>query len=830
LQRNGPRQQIFAGSRVNSLLDLREAAALLVSVSPTEQARQLQRRSFRCSCGIRLAVLAFTLTLLFGVARIAPAAISPDYERDIKPILQQRCYPCHSRLKQKSELRLDAGGLIHKGGKHGPAIVAGSSTESPLLQRVLSTDEDERMPPEGKLLLPDQVALLRRWIDDGARYPKDEVIPQTAAEHWAFQPVRQPPLPTVKNKRWPRNTIDLFVLAKLEQRGWNPAPIAEPRSLLRRVHLDLTGLPPTLAEQEQFLQAPSADALDQVIDELLSRPAYGERWARHWLDVVRYADSNGYERDAEKPFVWRYRDYVINAFNGDKPFDRFVLEQLAGDELPGASAESMIATSFQRLGHWDDEPADPETDRYDQLDDIVSTTAQAFLGLTLGCARCHDHKFEPLTTRDYYSVVAVFNPLQRPQKGRTELALPIGSQEELAVLAERDRMIAYFKQQTNTLTTAEIEQRIKELRAATPDLPQAYILQEPATNPPVTQVLLRGSPGRPGEAVAPAVPAVLVKQQPEFLPPGGRTSKRRLGLACWIASPDNPLTARVFVNRVWQQHFGYGLVRTPNDFGLMGEPATHPELLDWLTRWFVDEAQWSLKKLHRLILTSSAWRMSKASDLKYAAADPEDRLLWRMPYRRLEVEAIRDSILAVSGQLNTKMFGPSMKPRIQQAALEANTDKDSIWKPSDDLEASRRTLYAFIKRGLVVPMLEVLDLGDTVSSCPKRQVTTVAPQALSLFNGEFVNQQAHHFGARLLREAGSNPRKQIALAWRLALCRPPAKAEVAAMLEFREREAGRLLVEAAKENRSLSDPEAQRAALDQMCRVILNLDEFVYPE
>ncbi|MEO8427084.1 MAG: PSD1 and planctomycete cytochrome C domain-containing protein [Verrucomicrobiota bacterium] len=800
--------------------------ALLVPVSLTEYFRHSKRCSFRA----RVSSLAFMLMLLPGVARTTRAASSTAYERDIKPILQQRCYSCHSRLKQKSELRLDAGALIGKGGKHGSAIVAGRSAESPLLQRVLSTVEDERMPPEGKPLTPDQIALLRRWIDDGARYPKDEVIPQTAAEHWAFQPVRQPPVPTVKNKRWPRNAIDRFVLAKLEQRGWKPAPVAGPRALLRRVHLDLTGLPPTLAEQESFLQAPSADALDQVIDGLLSRPAYGERWARHWLDVVRYADSNGYERDAEKPFVWRYRDYVINALNGDKPFDRFILEQLAGDELPGACAETMIATGFQRLGHWDDEPADPETDRYDQLDDIVSTTAQAFLGLTLGCARCHDHKFEPLSTRDYYSMVAVFNPLRRPQKGRTELALPVGSREELAVLAGRDGEIGRLQQQTNTLTAAEIEKRIQKLRDATPDLPQAYILQEPATNPPVTHVLLRGSPGRPGEVVAPAVPSVLVNKQPEFQPSGERTSGRRLGLASWMASPDNSLTARVIVNRVWQQHFGYGLVRTPNDFGLMGEPATHPELLDWLAHWFVNEAHWSLKKLHRLILASNTWRMSKAPNPEYAAADPEDRLLWRMPYRRLEVEAIRDSMLAVSGQLNTKGFGPSMKPRIQQAALEANTDKESIWKPSDDLEASRRTIYAFIKRGLVVPMLEVLDLGDTVSSCPKRQVTTVAPQALSLFNGEFVNQQTRHFAARLLIEAGSDHRKQIDLAWRLALGRPPAKDEAATMLEFREQEAGRLLAEAAKENRSLSNTEAQRAALEQMCRVIYNLNEFVYPE
>jgi hypothetical protein len=469
---------------------------------------------------------------------------------------------------------------------------------------------------------------------------------------------------------------------------------------------------------------------------------------------VRYADSNGYERDAEKPFVWRYRDYVIEALNKDKPFNQFVVEQLAGDELNQQSGiqnlESVIATGFLRLGHWDDEPADPMTDRYDQLDDIVSTTGQAFLGLTIGCARCHDHKFEPLATRDYYSLVAVFNPLERPRKGRKELTVPV-------------------------------------------DGTDVYTWREPSTKAPETHVLVRGSPTRFGDLVEPAVPAILVKQQPPF-PSGDKTTQRRLGLALWIASDQNPLTARVIVNRVWQQHFGQGLVTTANDFGLMGATPSHPELLDWLAHWFMHDANWSLKKLHRLILTSRAWQSIKSPDAL-------------MRYRRLEVEAIRDSMLAVSGQLNPKRFGPAMKPGIPAAALEANTDKEKVWQASDECEASRRSIYAFIKRGLVVPMLETLDLADTVSSCPQRQVTTVAPQALSLFNGDFVNQQAKHFATRLKREAGDEPARQITLAWRLALCREPTANELAKMQVF-----------------------LQGESLEQVCRVILNLNEFVYPE
>jgi hypothetical protein len=735
--------------------------------------------------------------------------------------------------------------------------------------------------------------------------------------------VKQPPVPEVKDAAWCRNPIDRFVLAKLEARGWRPTADGSPSALLRRVCLDLTGLPPSFEEQDSFeresvgqtscllvdgaslprgsggkmplepagwkpalhLQVGSEIALDAVIDALLSRPEYGERWARHWLDLARYADSNGYERDAAKPFVWRYRDYVIRAFNADKPFDRFILEQIAGDELPDADAESLIATGFHRLGHWDDEPADPDADRFDQLDDIVTTTSQVFLGLTLGCARCHDHKFEPLSTRDYYSMVAVFNPLQRPQSGRTELALPVGSPSEFAALAARDQKIdrldreseeiraelreSHFKSGRSKLsaeaiaafqtapdqrdlaqkklvngsakqldaelseimpeetrkTLADHQRAVEALRAATPDLPRGYFLREPSPNPPPTHVLLRGNPKRLGDPVGPAVPVITVKHQPEFPAPDQRTTRRRFRLAQWLVSADNPLTARVFVNRVWQQHFGFGLVRTPSDFGVMGEPPTHPELLDWLAHWFTHDAQWSVKQLHRLILTSRAWRMSRTPNPRYEQADPDNRLITYMPYRRLEVEALRDSMLAVSGRLNPAMFGPPMFPSIPAQAVEANTDKQSIWKPSSASEQSRRTVYAFIKRGLVVPMLEVLDLCDTAHSSARRQVTTVAPQALTLFNGEFVNEQARHFAARLRREAGNDPTKQIELAWRLALCRPPRATEAAAMKEFLRRETEAARSEASNAN---GEPSADERALVQLCRVVFNLNEFVY--
>jgi len=380
---------------------------------------------FLISARRRPAFRTFVAIALFSPAlQIAGAAV--DYEKDIKALFQERCISCHGSVKQKGGLRLDAGALMVKGGKH-PVIVTGDSQRSALLERLLTDDEDERMPPEGKRLTTGQIEQVRQWIDGGAVYPQDEAIPKAPSEHWSFQPVRSPAVPDIQRQGLGHEPRRCLRLGEVGTAGL--ARHRHPQTRWPYCAASTWTLPAcllTLAEQERFARQPQ---LELVIDNLLGRPEYGERWARHWLDVVRYADSNGYERDAEKPFVWRYRDYVIDSLNHDKPFDRFVLEQIAGDELPDRSIETRIGTGFLRLGHWDDEPADPMTDRYDQLDDIVSTTGQAFLGLTIGCARCHDHKFEPLATRDYYSLVAVFNPLERPRKGRTELTVPVDGTE-----------------------------------------------------------------------------------------------------------------------------------------------------------------------------------------------------------------------------------------------------------------------------------------------------------------------------------------------------------------------------------------------------------------
>lgn len=840
----------------------------------------MARRFVTRLLGIRTDACLWLVTLFWMAAS---SALAVDYTRDIKPLLKNKCIACHGRVNQESDLRLDAGELILAGGTGGPVVVPGRVAASRLISRVKSTGDD-RMPPEGSRLAVDEIQLLSDWIEDGANFPHDEVIAPLPERHWAFQPIADPPLPTVKLLDWPLDELDHFVLARLEQRGWTPNPQAEPHALLRRAYLDLIGIPPDLKEQAAFAAAPSDANFERVVRALLERPGYGERYGRHWLDVVRYADSNGYERDGAKPEVWRYRDYVIRSLNDDKPFDRFALEQLAGDELPDATTESVIATGFNRLGPWDDEPADPETDRFDQLDDIVNTTSQAFLGLTLGCARCHDHKFDPLTQRDYYSMLAAFNPLQRPQNGRTELTRYAAAPALAKQLEERDASVADHRKHIESLHSdflrsylsevengfdqktrkaflapapkrsvaqqelvakhqgeldrqlavampeelreqvGRLEKNIEMLRSSHADVPRGYFLVEPPAPPEPTHLLIRGSPQNPGPVVPPAVPAVLVDEQPPFLSPNEWSSRRRLSLARWIVSKQNPVTPRVIVNRVWQWHFGAGIVRTPNDFGLLGQPPTHPELLDYLSHWFVHEANWSLKALHRKIMSSRTYRMSRKSRDSYAIADPENLLLWRRSYQRLEVEAIRDSMLFVSGRLNREMYGPAMHPFIPRDALLNHADKTTIWPEFDEAAASRRTVYAFIKRSLLVPMLEVLDLCDTTRTAPQRMVTTVPTQALTLYNGQFVNRQAGHFAERLVAEGGDTLDERITYAWRLTFCRTPSSRERVAMAAFFADE-----LESALRGEA-SSSQAELAALTSLCRVILNLNEFVYPD
>ena len=719
-------------------------------------------------------------------------------------------------------------------------------------------------------------------------------------KHWAFQPVRRPTTPHAANSSWPRTPIDSFVLARLDQAGLKPAPAADRRALLRRVYLDLIGLPPTPREQEQFLQDSSPPAWERVVDDLLSRPQYGERWARHWLDTVRYAESNGYERDGAKPSAWRYRDYVIDSLNSDKPFDRFLMEQVAGDEMAGSNAEMQIATTFLRLGTWDDEPADPLVDRYDQLDDVLGTTATALMGITLRCARCHDHKFEPLSQEDYYRMLAVFEPLKRPRDSRDEYDRLVGTQVELdayeAAMAKphaeitslekkieaqrktiRERILAAkegskplasagkpilpenarvaFRVEPGKRTpeqkrlvkdfTSQLEQVIDQ--SPTPDEkaqrlewesqiasikrtlpkepPRGYIWYEDTSKPPVTKIFRRGDPTRPKGKVKPGLPAILANQQPAPPEPLDKSTGRRRWLARWLTRPDNPLVARVIVNRVWQHHFGQGLVSSANDFGVMGQKPVDQDLLDWLASDFVANG-WKLKRLHRMIVLSQAYQMSSISPEVSASKtiDPKIEGLSHWQQRRLEAEAVRDSIMAVSGRLNSQMAGPSVYPTIPRAVLEGQSRPGEGWGKSKETQASRRSVYVFVKRVLAVPELELLDTPDTTFSCEQRPVSTTGPQALTFLNGEFIQQQSKYFAERLVREVGDDPRTQVERAFAMALCRSPRPEEVQAALGFLAQQQRQIEADAHGKNGSVE----KSAALAAFCLVIFNTNEFVF--
>ena len=726
-------------------------------------------------------------------------------------------------------------------------------------------------------------------------------------EHWSFRPLAAvaPPVPQ-RDGEWVCNPVDAFVLKKLHAKGLSPAPPADDRTWLRRVSYDLVGLPPPPDEVDLFLKDKSDDRRSRAVERLLADPNYGIRWGRRWLDVVRYADTNGYERDGDKPSAWRYRDYVINSLNADKPFDRFLTEQLAGDELDDAGAESMIATTFLRLGTWDDEPADPTVDRYEQLDDIVGTVSATFLGLTLRCARCHNHKFEPLSQIDYARMLAIFEPLKRPQLGRIELDVAVGTAPELdldqAAVARHEAALGAVKAQLKSLddlvreryfesgqtkllpeayaahklteaqrtsaqdklvretqkqfdeelavlrTADEARQReaflaaAKTVETAVPSsLPRAYIWRESALPPPVTQVLRRGSPATPAGTVEPGFPAVLAACQAPGAPSAvssrrQRSTLRRLALARWMTASTNPLVARVIVNRLWQGHFGDGLVSSENDFGVMGSTPSNQELLDWLANELhadrsAPEGAWRLKRIHKLIVLSNTYAQSSDRREEAARSDVDNSLLWRFPYRRLEAEAVRDAVLFINGRLNPRMGGPGVYPKIAREVLEGQSRPGSGWGKFDEREAARRSIYVFVKRSLLVPEMELLDFADTNTSCEQRPVSTIPTQALTLFNGDFLNAEAGHFAERLIREAGDDRNAQIERAYHLALCRGPTQEELSASQAFLDRQAAQIIAEdSAADRTGAGQParDSRRVALAALCLVIYNLNEFVY--
>ncbi len=754
------------------------------------------------------------------------------FETNVRPVLVEHCYKCHGAEKQKSDLRLDSREAALAGGENGPAVVPGKPDESGLVEAI--NYDGLEMPPDEKL--PDeQIAALTEWIKMGAPWPKGDVPPQVAAKPkitdedrawWAYQPVRRPPVPEVSDNGWSRNEIDRFVFRRLAEAGIEPAPEAEPHELIRRVYFDLIGLPPSADDVAQFeeesIRNPQS-AFPDLVDRLLESPRYGEHWARHWLDLVRYAESDGYKADGFRPNAWRYRDYVIRALNDDKPYDRFVMEQLAGDEIAPDDPDAIVATAYLRHWIYEYNQRDVRTQWSNILNDVTDVTGDVFLGTGVGCARCHDHKFDPILRRDYYRLQAFFAPML-PRDD-----LPLGDDSQLAEyrtkLAEWEAATAEIRSQIEAIEKpqfekaarpainkfprdirpmlskpvaerAPFENQIADLafRQVTPDLEKidmktklkgdekkrwealrdklaTYDHLKPKQLPPAFTVTDVGPVAPPtvipgdatDEDIAPGFFTVLDASNAEIVPPplAKNSTGRRTALARWIASPDNPLSTRVIANRIWQYHFGHGLARTSSDFGHLGDAPSHPELLDWLTSEFVDRG-WSFKQIHRLILNSATYRQSSRRPAPEVARlnDPENRLLWRMDTRRLDAEQIRDAMLAVSGELDLKMGGPSA-----------------------DAKSPRRTIYTRVIRNQRDPLLDVFDAPDNFNSTSERNVTTTAPQSLLMINGPWTLTRARALAGRL--EKLRLPNEQLVdAAYRLVFDRPPDDEERAAAMAF----------------------------------------------
>ncbi|MCA9177258.1 MAG: PSD1 domain-containing protein [Planctomycetales bacterium] len=801
------------------------------------------------------AVTGVLVPLTLFAAEPAPTGETADFGRDIKPLLARRCFSCHGPDEAEGGLRLHESKSAQaelESGKR--AVVPGAPDQSELLARVASKDESERMPPEGKPLTESEVAALRQWIAAGAEWKG----------HWAFEPVANPDPPRLQDEaQWAPHVatdIDRFVAAQLQARGLKPNRDADRRVLIRRAYYDLIGLPPSTAEIEAFVNDTQPDAWGRLIDRLLEMPQYGERWGRHWLDLVRYAETNSFERDGPKPNAWKYRDYVIRSLNEDKPYDRFLLEQLAGDELPDANLETMTATGFYRLGIWDDEPADPLLARYDELDDILTVTGQGLMGLTLNCARCHDHKIDPVTQSDYYGLIAFFQGLtpyghrgdqtsnnqwdaagpavksQRQQLEQQKKQLERESRElEQAGIAKMpapdqrategpERAKVLRKKLKDHLDDQQWEQyeakqaALREVSKQLAGLPaEEFVLAVAKCDPrpAATHVLPRGNPHAPAAEVSPHFPEILGGGSPSLpeLAADARSSGRRLALARWITSPDNRLTARVMVNRVWQFHFGRGIVASSNNFGMLGTPPTHPELLDYLTTHFVKDG-WSLKKLHKRIMLSAAYRRASSDNAEALAADPGNELLWRFDIRRLSAEELRDSMLQVTGELNRQMYGPSIYPKISQEVLAGQSRPGAGWGNSSPEQASRRSVYIHIKRSLIPPELSVFDFPETDRSCEARFVTIQPAQALTMLNSDFAQARAEKLAERCRAEA-EDLAGQIRVAIDHVFSRAAEADEIRRYSELFER----------LRSQHEASPEA---ALKLICLALLNTNEFMF--
>ena len=722
----------------------------------------------------------------------------------VAPILAEHCSECHNEDEAEFDLVLNGKDDVLRGSRTGPVVTPGKASAS-LLWQVLAKDADPHMPPEEQLP-SEQIAVIGAWIDslDQQTTVGKRKISEADRQHWSFQPVERPSLPEVKDTSWSRSGIDPFVLARLEAAQLSPSPPADKAVLLRRVYFDLIGLPPSPEEVQAFLENDSEDAYSRIVDRLLASARYGERWGRHWLDLARYADTGGFHNDIDRPFAWRYRDYVIESLNEDKPYAQFIREQIAGDELPDATLETWTATGFCRHGASNDDNMGKTTlarlkHRMDQMDDVISTTANVFLGLTIGCARCHDHKYDPISQQDYYAFLAYFNSSQR-----------------------KELLLQDFQSNRPKLQPVNAKANAKT--------PFVMVFTDHGQQPAATHLLWRGNVQNKGPLASASIPQVLrrpevnAKRQTHERQTHERQSaemQHRLELAEWISSDKNPLTWRVMANRLWHYHFRRGLVTTPSNFGRLGDRPTHPNLLDWLACELRDGGG-RLKEMHRLIVTSAVYRQSSRSTPAGMTVDADNRLWWRMDKRRLEAEPLRDAILSVAGTLNLQTGGPGIKPRIRPDLLVASQRNKWPIVKQEGPEHWRRSVYVYVKRQLQLPILELFDAPSTTHSCARRQESLVPTQALVLMNDEFSRDQANRMAGRVISEAGEATRDQVGRAAWLALSRQPSLTRVEDAVEFVAAQTARLKAE------GLSPRDAHRAAVADLCHVLMNLSEFSY--
>jgi Protein of unknown function (DUF1553)/Protein of unknown function (DUF1549)/Planctomycete cytochrome C len=680
---------------------------------------------------------------------------APDFNKQIAPLLVQRCLDCHSGPKPKGSLDLSRREKALAGGNQGPVLVPGRADQSLLWEFVAQN----KMPPKRPLTAAEK-ALLHAWIEGGAHWSSDPIDPfrvttdkRAGVDWWALQSVVKPTIPSAGKSSWGQNPIDAFILAKLRAKGLSPSPPADRGALIRRLSFDLLGLPPTPSEVVAFVHDDSPDAYDKLVNRYLDSSRYGVRWARHWLDVVRFGESNGFEHDEFRPNAWPYRDWVVDALNGDMRYDEFARLQLAGDLLHAEDPESLAATGFLVAGSYDSVGQTQQSEamrkvvRQDEMEDIVGTVGQTFLGLTVQCARCHDHKFDPVRQVEYYRLVAALSGVRHGER-------PLPHRESALGDSKLPR-----------LGTA-INSGPKKVYAVVPRQPEAMY------------VLAGGDSSRPGPIAAAGAVAALGGLNAEFnLTANANEGERRRKLAEWITSPKNPLFARVMVNRLWHYHFGTGLVETPNDFGFNGGRPSHAELLDWLAADFMEQ-QCSLKSLHRLIVTSATYRQASAFNENAARLDADNRLLWRHRPHRLEAEAVRDAALSVAGQLNERMGGPGYQEfRLKNAPGTTTNNYESA--DSVGLEFNRRTLYRAWARGGRNKLLDTLDCPDPSTTAPRRAVTTTPQQALALMNDAFILRLSKRFAERIKREAGPDKERQIQRAYQLAYGRLANAEEIA---------------------------------------------------